>query len=58
VRTILILGQSLSMTTVAEGVETIEQRDFLANLKCDQIQGYLYSKPLETDEALAFLTSH
>lgn len=55
VRTILLLGQSLSMTTVAEGVETAEQRDFLADLNCDQIQGYLYSKPLEQDEALAYL---
>ena len=56
VRTILLLGQSLSMTTIAEGVETAEQRDFLADLNCDQIQGYLFSKPLEADEALAYLT--
>ncbi len=58
VRTIVLLGQSLGMITIAEGVETVDQRDLLASLKCDQIQGYLYSKPLEAEEAFAFLASH
>ena len=34
------------MTTVAEGVETPEQFEMLANLGCDQSQGYLHSRPL------------
>ncbi len=44
------LGQSLGLHITAEGVETHEQVDFLRNLKCDDIQGYVYSKPLPMKE--------
>jgi len=44
--TIIALGKAFSMTTLAEGVETTEQFDLLANLGCDQSQGYLHSRPL------------
>ncbi len=44
------LGQSLGLHITAEGVETYEQVDFLKNLKCDDIQGYVYSKPLPMSE--------
>ena len=43
---IIGLAKSLGMKTVAEGVETEEQRKILQNLGCDNYQGYLYSKPL------------
>ena len=43
---IIGLAQSLGMKTVAEGVETEEQRKILEDLGCDNYQGYLYSKPL------------
>ncbi|WP_062203027.1 bifunctional diguanylate cyclase/phosphodiesterase [Aureimonas sp. AU12] len=45
VKTIVDLGRTLNMTTIAEGVETIEQRDCLRQLGCPQLQGYLFGKP-------------
>ena len=44
VRAILALAGSLSMQAIAEGVETIEQRDTLRKLGCRYMQGFLYSK--------------
>jgi EAL domain-containing protein (putative c-di-GMP-specific phosphodiesterase class I) len=43
---IISMGRALGMTVVAEGVETIEQRTFLRDHACDEIQGYLFSKPV------------
>jgi EAL domain-containing protein (putative c-di-GMP-specific phosphodiesterase class I) len=55
VQTIISLARSLNLTTVAEGVETEEQADMLALLRCDQLQGYLISKPLAPAEATSLL---
>jgi len=49
------LGHNLGLEIVAEGVETIAQRDFLAELGCDVLQGYLYSRPLPATEIIAYL---
>jgi predicted signal transduction protein with EAL and GGDEF domain len=54
VSTIVSLGRSLNLKVVAEGVETEEQADALRELACEEMQGYLYSKPLSS-EALAAL---
>jgi diguanylate cyclase (GGDEF)-like protein/PAS domain S-box-containing protein len=50
VRTIIALGHSMKMRVVAEGVETIQQRDALQAMGCDKWQGYLQSKPLSAPE--------
>ena len=49
----LIVAHSLGMRMVAEGVESVAQRDLLLSLGCDAFQGYLYSKPLPAAEFMA-----
>jgi diguanylate cyclase (GGDEF)-like protein/PAS domain S-box-containing protein len=46
VNTIIAMARQMDLTVTAEGVETVEQKDFLQNLKCDYYQGYLFNKPL------------
>ncbi len=50
VSSVIGLAHSLNLIVVAEGVEKKQQLDFLVNQGCDEIQGYLYSKPLPADE--------
>jgi EAL domain-containing protein (putative c-di-GMP-specific phosphodiesterase class I) len=50
VRAIVSLGQALGLTTIAEGVETIAQRDLLSALGCDEGQGYLFGKPMPAEQ--------
>ncbi|HSG04720.1 MAG TPA: EAL domain-containing protein [Marinobacterium sp.] len=49
-KTILALGQGLNLRVIAEGVETLEQAEFLKAAGCQYAQGYLYSKPVPADE--------
>lgn len=51
VRCVVAMAKALSMKIVAEGIETVEDADLLADLECDYGQGYLYAKPLPEDEA-------
>ena len=53
--TIISLAHSLNFKVVAEGVETDEQRNLLKLLKSDEMQGYLFSKPLPFDAITALL---
>jgi diguanylate cyclase (GGDEF)-like protein/PAS domain S-box-containing protein len=50
VRTIIALGHNLGLKVVAEGVETEQQLQFLRENDCDELQGYLYGKPLSAEE--------
>ncbi|HWP56389.1 MAG TPA: GGDEF domain-containing protein [Candidatus Acidoferrales bacterium] len=54
VRAIVGLAHSLGMRVVAEGVETEPQARFLADVGCDEMQGYLVSEPLPLDDFIAF----
>ena len=54
---IVSLAKSLDMDVVAEGVETVEQRDILRALGCRYGQGYLFSRPLDAERARAFVAS-
>lgn len=46
----IALARSFNLKVIAEGVETTEQRDFLLAHNCDEVQGYLYSKPILPSE--------
>jgi diguanylate cyclase (GGDEF)-like protein len=56
VDSMLALAASLNMTTIAEGVETPEQVEFLREHGCDEIQGYHYCRPLPVADMLGFLS--
>ena len=45
-KAIINMGKALGLTVVAEGVETTEQDAFLRSHECDELQGYLFSKPV------------
>jgi len=50
IESIINIGKHLSLTVVAEGVETQAQDDFLRKLICDEMQGYYFSKPVSPDQ--------
>jgi EAL domain-containing protein (putative c-di-GMP-specific phosphodiesterase class I) len=51
-------ARRLGGKTVAEGVETVGQRDLLRRERCDMVQGFLYSRPLPASACLAFLANN
>ncbi|NEN87152.1 putative bifunctional diguanylate cyclase/phosphodiesterase [Paenibacillus elgii] len=50
VQAIMAMALSLKLNVIAEGVETEEQLSFLLDIKCREIQGYIYSKPVPANE--------
>lgn len=58
VRTIITLGKSLGLSTVAECVEHDYQVQILKSMGCDVIQGYFYSRPLQVDALETYLGAH
>ena len=50
----ITLAHCLGMLVVGECVETEEQREFLTRNGCDQLQGYLFAKPMNVDELMAW----
>jgi diguanylate cyclase (GGDEF)-like protein/PAS domain S-box-containing protein len=57
VKSILALSEILGLSTVAEGVETAEQKEMLRGLGCPELQGYYFSRPLLAADAAALLWS-
>lgn len=54
-RAVVTIGASLRLRVVAEGVENIEQLEFLRAIGCDEIQGYYFGKPMPAPEFTAWL---
>jgi diguanylate cyclase (GGDEF)-like protein len=54
-RAIIAMAHSLDLRVIAEGVENQQQLDFLRDLDCDEIQGYLISKPLAAEDVVKLM---
>ena len=54
-QTVISMSHSLGLKVIAEGVETVEQLDFLRERGCNQGQGYYYSKPVSAEEFTTLL---
>jgi EAL domain-containing protein (putative c-di-GMP-specific phosphodiesterase class I) len=52
---VIALAHSLHLTVIAEGVESNEHLDFLREQKCDEAQGFLFSKPVPPDQFIELL---
>jgi EAL domain-containing protein (putative c-di-GMP-specific phosphodiesterase class I) len=55
---IIALGKPLSFIVVAEGVETVDQLDFLREHSCDEMQGHYFSKPIAPEQFADLLREH
>lgn len=58
IEAIITLGRGLNLSVVAEGVETVAQQEQLRSLQCQEMQGFLFSPPLDAEEATHFLQRH
>jgi EAL domain-containing protein (putative c-di-GMP-specific phosphodiesterase class I) len=52
---VIAMGKNLSLTVVAQGVETRAQADFLRDHSCDELQGFYLNRPLPPDEFAVLL---
>lgn len=57
-KSVILLGQSLNLSVIAEGVETAEQLALLKQFGCDEIQGYFFSKPVPQNELAQLLSAN
>lgn len=55
---ILALAERLNISALAEGVETSDEHSFLAQMGCDEVQGYAIARPMPLEETGDFLTTH
>ena len=55
VKAMISLAHSLEMQVIAEGAETADQVEFLREHKCDQVQGYFFSRPVSSDDLMVLL---
>lgn len=56
-RLLISMAHNLKFKVIAEGVETLEQKNFLMANGCLEFQGYLYSKPLPADDFFIYVNN-
>lgn len=56
-KSIIDLAHNMSLQVIAEGVECLDQSDWLLTRGCDQVQGFYYSRPLSEEQLMSFLNS-
>jgi EAL domain-containing protein (putative c-di-GMP-specific phosphodiesterase class I) len=56
-KTIINLAKGLNLDIIAEGIETPIQKEILQSLDCEAAQGYLFSRPLNFDAVISFLST-
>ncbi|MEB3213739.1 MAG: EAL domain-containing protein, partial [Leptolyngbyaceae bacterium] len=56
IRAIVMLADGLGKTVIAEGIETVDQQQWLSRLGCQYAQGYLFSRPLDSGNAETFIS--
>ena len=54
---VISLGAKLGLKTIAEGVETQEQAKFLKDLGCDEVQGFMYARPMPESELIEYINN-
>jgi diguanylate cyclase (GGDEF)-like protein len=57
-KAIIAMSSALGMSVTAEGVENIEQMDFLKDAGCDEVQGFYFSKPISVEQFTQLLSQH
>jgi len=55
---VISLGHSLGLNVLAEGIETRAQEEHLRAMWCDTGQGFLYARPMPTEECASYLRNH
>lgn len=57
VKSIIGLGKAFNLQVIAEGVETVNQFSMLKHMECNEVQGYYYSRPLDKESLVRFLSN-
>ncbi|MFZ2306459.1 MAG: EAL domain-containing protein [Rhodoferax sp.] len=57
-KAIIVMAHALGIQVIAEGVETAEQRDLLASVECDYVQGFLYARPMSATDFEHFMAGY
>lgn len=58
IASVVAMARGLGMKIIAEGIESVEQIDFLRKIGCDVIQGYVYSKPLPVEDFIEYVKNY
>ncbi len=57
-KAIIVMAHALGIKVIAEGVETAQQRDLLASVECDYVQGYFYARPMSATDFEHFMAGY